>query len=281
MSKRKGKAALGGEFELLDNGVMVVRRCFSTLNEPYSKAKTIPDYLGAVDHGGRIKKRRTYRKALCKEEAEFNQLVRKLEAAGRSLIVVFQGRDCAGKTGATHRIIKALDYDMKIFQSIPIGPPTEEERAHPYLWRFFKAERMPAFGQVRVFDRSWAERLLVEPVMNLTKPRDIRRSYAEIRTFEWLLASQGAVVVKFWLDITKDEQAKRFKQRAATKPWKMSPSDKEARKHWDKYTAAANEMFYRTGTDVAPWYVISSEDKWYSRVTVLQTINQVLRAKLD
>ena len=281
MSKRKNEVVVGRDVELLDNGIIIARRCFSTLNEPYTRVRAIPDYLSAVEHDLRIKKRHTYRKALCKEEADFNRLVRKLEECGRSLIIVFQGRDCAGKTGATHRIIKALDYDMKIFQSVPVGPPTEEERAHPYLWRFFKAERMPAFGQVRVFDRSWAERLLVEPVMKLTKPGDIRRSYAEIRTFEWLLTSQDAIVIKFWLDISKDEQAKRFKARAAAKPWKVSPSDKEARKHWDKYTDAANEMFFRTGTEFAPWHIVSSEDKWYSRVTVLQTINQVMKDELE
>jgi len=279
-SQKKTDLVVGRDCAVLDNGVIAVRRCFSTLNEPYTKVRSIPDYLAHVDHSLRIKKKKLYKKALFREEVRFNTLVRKLKDARRSLIVVFQGRDAAGKSGATQRIMQALDNDMKIFLSVPIGPPTDEELAHPYLWRFFKAERMPAFGQVRVFDRSWNERVLVEPVMSLTKPKAIQRSYAELRTFEWILESQGAIIVKFWMDLSKDEQNRRFKARAATKPWKMSPSDREARKHWDAYSSAANEMFFRTGTEFAPWFIVSSEDKWYSRVAVLQTINEVMKAEL-
>jgi len=280
MPTQKHQPVLGRDFDLLDNGVIAVRRCFSCVAEPYNKKDKPRDYLSLVDHDLRIKKKETYKRALVREEVAFNKLVRKLEEHRRSLIIVLQGRDGAGKSGACERILHAVDYDHKIFAWIPIGPPTEDERAHPHLWRFMTGERMPKFGQVRVFDRSWHERVLVEPVMKLT-PRDaVRASYAELRTFEWLLRSQGAIIVKFWLDISKDEQLARFKSRAASKPWKLSPSDKEARKHWDDYTEAANEMFHRTGTDYAPWYIVSSEDKRYSRVTVLQTINQAIRDAL-
>lgn len=281
MSKRKRQAVAGRDYELLDNGVIVVRRCFTSVTEPYNKRDRVRDYLSLVDHSLRIKKKRSYKKALYREEVAFNTLVRRLKEKGKFLIVVFQGRDAAGKSGATERIMHALDYDHKIFEWVPIGPPSDEERARPYLWRFFRHERMPEFGGVRVFDRSWAERVLVEPVMKLTRPRDIKRSYAELRTFEWVLNAQGAIIVKFWLDITKDEQLRRFKARAAGKPWKLSPSDKEARKHWDEYSDAANELFHRTGTEYAPWHIVSSEDKWYSRVTVMQTINSILRQELD
>lgn len=280
MSNRKDAPVAGRDYELLDNGVIAVRRCFSCVAEPYNKKDKPRDYLSLVDHSVRIKKKATYKRALCREEVRFNKLVRKLQEQKRALIIVLQGRDGAGKSGAAERLLHALDYDHKIFLWIPIGPPTEDEKAHPYLWRFFTGERMPKFGQVRVFDRSWYERVLVEPVMKLTGRADIKRSYSELRSFDWLLTSQGAVVVKFWLDISKDEQLRRFKARAASKPWKISPSDKEARKHWQEYTEAANEMFHRTGTDFAPWYIVSSEDKRYSRVTVLQTINMALTQAL-
>jgi polyphosphate kinase 2 (PPK2 family) len=281
MSKRKDAPVAGRDYELLDNGVIAVRRCFSCVAEPYNKKDKPRAYLSLVDHTVRIKKKGTYKRALCREEVRFNKLVRKLQEQKRALIIVLQGRDGAGKSGAAERLLHAVDYDHKIFLWIPIGPPTEDEKAHPYLWRFFTGERMPKFGQVRVFDRSWYERVLVEPVMKLTPRADIKRSYSELRSFDWLLTSQGAIVVKFWLDISKDEQLRRFKARAASKPWKISPSDKEARKHWEEYTEAANEMFHRTGTDFAPWYIVSSEDKWYSRVTVLQTINNALKEALD
>lgn len=278
MPKSKRQGGLPDTTELV-NGVIKVHRHFDNPTEPWSRQR-VPDYLGAVDHSPAIESRKAYEKALAAQEAELNRLVRRLAKSGKSLLVVFQGRDGAGKSGATERIVQALDFDMKIFQGVPIGPPTEEERAHPYLWRFFKNERMPAKGQVRVFDRSWAERLLVERVMNFATKQEIRDSYSEIRTFEWMLERQGVIIVKFWLDITKDEQLKRFEDRKREKPWKVSASDAEAREHWDEYTDAANEMFLRTGTDYAPWFILSSENKRYSRVTVLEIINHELRAAL-
>ncbi len=278
MSKKKIHEPIGEPFSIVKNGAIKVARHFHAPTDKYAKEKGV-DYLSEVDHSLAIKKK-AYKKKLAKKEKELNKLVRKLEAANKSLIVVFQGRDGAGKSGATARIVDALGFDMSIFQGVPIKKPTEEERAHPYLWRFFKNDRMPAKGQMRVFDRSWAERLLVERVKKLAPQKALDNSYTEIRTFEWLLEQQGCVIVKLWLDITKDEQWKRFEDRRKNKAWKFTPDDLEAREHWDEYTKEANQMFLRTGTDYAPWYIISSEDKLYSRVTVLDIINRELRAAL-
>ncbi len=274
----KSKLVAGRNYTVLDNGVIQVARCFPNPMEGYQK-EPIPDYLSLVDHELHLKKK-AYQRALIREETEFNTLVRQMEGAGKFLIGAFQGRDGAGKSGATERLMQAVDYDPKLFLWVPIGPPTEDERAHPYLWRFFTGERMPKFGQIRIFDRSWHERVLVEKVMELTRKKALQRSYSELRSFEWMLRSQGAIIVKIWLDISRQEQLRRFKARGANKPWKISRSDREARKHWDEYTDAANEMFYRTGTEYAPWHIVSSEDKRYSRVTVLQLFNQALRAEL-
>ncbi|MCC6980981.1 MAG: hypothetical protein IT343_21855 [Candidatus Melainabacteria bacterium] len=279
MARRQIHKPIGEKLTRLDNGAIKIARHFHSPTDDFHDEKGF-DYLGEVDHKLAIESKKDYKKKLSKREIELNKLVRKLEASGRALIVVFQGRDGAGKSGATARIVEALGFDMSVFQGVPIKKPTEEERAHPYLWRFFRNDRMPAKGQMRVFDRSWAERLLVERVKKLASPEDLDRSYTEIRTFEWLLEQQGCIVVKFWLDITKDEQWKRFEDRRKNKKWKFTPDDLEAREHWDDYTACANEMFLRTGTDYAPWYIISSEDKRYSRVTVLDVINRELRAAL-
>jgi len=279
MSKKQLHKPIGEPIQRLDNGAIKVARHFHSPTDEYHQEKGF-DFLGEVDHSLAIESKKDYKKKLSKREIELNKLVRKLEASGRALIVVFQGRDGAGKSGATARIVEALGFDMSVFQGVPIKKPTEEERAHPYLWRFFRNDRMPAKGQMRVFDRSWAERLLVERVKKLASPEDLDRSYTEIRTFEWLLEQQGCIVVKFWLDITKDEQWKRFEDRRKNKKWKFTPDDLEAREHWDEYTACANEMFLRTGTDYAPWFIISSEDKRYSRVTVLDVINRELKAAL-
>jgi len=278
MSKKRKGLAGAKNFTLQKNGVIKVAGEFPNLIEPWSKTK-IPDYLSAVDHSLAMGKAE-YEKALKKEETEFNLLVRELEAAKKFLIVVLQGRDGAGKTGATMRITEALGYDFKIFGSVPIGPPSEEEAAHYYMWRFGKHERMPAFGQVRVFDRSWQERVLVELVMKFTSEDKIRDSYAELRVNEWLMDRYGGIICKVWLDISKPEQKRRFKERKKDKPWKVSASDAIARAHWDDYTPAANELFHRTGSTFAPQFIISSEDKRYSRVTLLQVLNQRMREVL-
>lgn len=270
----------GKDYTVLRSGVLRVDRVVTPPTEHCGEDQPAPNYLAVIDHSVRIEKRKKYEKKLKKQEERFNKLVRKLEEAKRAVIIVLQGRDGSGKSGAAQRIMEAVGYDPKIFLWVPIGPPTDEERAHPYLWRFHTGERMPKIGQVRVFDRSWAERLLVEPVMNIIGPKTLYRSYPEIRTYEWLLHRQGAVVVKLWMDITKDEQAKRFEDRARDKPWKVSPSDAVAREHWDDYTVAANAMFHYTGTPHAPWYLVSSEDKWSSRVNVLKTVNQALERAL-
>lgn len=264
---------------LRSHGVITVARHFLKIDEPWAKEK-IPDYLGQVDHSLAIDDKHTYEAMLEEEERSLNLLMRRMGVCNRSLAVVLQGRDGAGKTGATMRIAEALGYDYKIFASVPISAPTVEELNHGFLWRFTKNERWPASGQLRVFDRSWAERLLVERAMKITPEEDIRESYGIIRMFEKLWTMQGITVVKLWLDITKDEQKERFKQRKKDKPWKISDSDAVARKHWDDYTPAANEMFHRTGTDFAPWHIISSEDKRYSRITVLRVINAALREAL-
>lgn len=276
MSTRMDRAA---SFRSKDKGgIIIVSSTCDHISAPYRKQK-IPNYLTCVYHKVKLGKK-AYKKALAEQEETFNLLVRQLEKQKRSLIVVLQGRDGSGKTGARVRIEQALDNDAKIFQAVCIGPPSEDERAHGYLWRFLIGERMPRFGQVRVFDRSWAERLLVEAVMGYASKEEVQKSYAEIRSFEWLLAQQGAIVVKFWMDISRREQKKRFRDRARDKPWKLSDSDNVARKHWKDYTRAANEMFLRTGSDFAPWHIISSEDKLYSRVNVLRILNDALHAAL-
>lgn len=266
-------------YTVASNGVITIARDFPDILAPWSKEK-VPDYLGLVNHDLKIKGRSNYERQLKQQETEFNLLVRQLKDAGKSAIILLQGRDGAGKTGATMRIAEAL-ADFKILMIVPIGPPKDEELSYPYLWRFFKYDRMPQVGQVRVLDRSWMERLLVERAMKLTPKAEIRNSYAELRAFEWLLNQSGMLIVKCWLDITYDEQGKRFARRHEDRPWKVSTSDDVARQNWDYYTGAANEMFHRTGTLFSPWHIISSEDKRYSRVMVLSTVNQELRRRLS
>jgi polyphosphate kinase 2 (PPK2 family) len=269
----------GATYALKKGGVIKVERPFANLIEPWTRVRNIPDYLGAVDHSLRITEEE-YERALERESKIFNLLARKLAARGKSLVVGLQGRDAAGKSGVVKCIQRALGNDNKIFDSILIGPPTDEEKAHHFLWRFHKYDRMPAKGQVRVFDRFWVERVLVERVMHYASRDEIRKSYAQIRVFEWQLIQQNTVLVKLWLDVSKKEQKVRFDNRKKKKKWKVSKHDKIARKHWDGYTEAANEMFYRTGSDFAPYYIVSSDDKRYARIRVLKLLNKILREAL-
>lgn len=271
----------GKDYELLANGSIRITRCTGAPSESCGEGKSFPAYLKIVNHKLAIEKKKDYLKQLEKEEERFNKLVRKLREKQRSLILVLQGRDGAGKSGAAERIVVACDYDAKLLQWVPIGAPTDDELAHPYLWRFFAFDRMPRFGQVRIFDRSWYERVLAEPVKGIISKKSKLRSYAELRSFDWLLSRQGAVLVKIWMDISYDEQGRRFDERRKSKPWKYSDDDRAARNMWDAYTDAANEMLHFTGTPYAPWYVISSEDKRYSRVTVLKTLNDAMSAALS
>lgn len=278
MSRTEIKLAEGEHYNVMQNGCIRVCRHYWPLEMPYER-EPIPNYLKLIDHSISLEKD-VYDDALEKEEKQLNIFARTLKERRMGLITVFQGRDGSGKSGATERIIEAVDFDMELFDAVHIGAPSDEELAHPFLWRFGIHDRMPKFGQMRVFDRSWCERVLAESVMGITKGGELKKSYAHIRAYEWLQSSQGYILCKFWLDITKKEQERRFKKREEKKPWKLSPSDGAARKAWDQYTDAANEMFHRTATPFAPWHLISSEDKRYSRVTVLQVINEVLREHL-
>ena len=266
-------------YEILDTGVIKVARCFSSLDEPWKRGATIPNYLKLVDHELVLGKD-DYEEQIAEEEKRLALLARQLEEKRMSLIVVFQGRDGAGKTGASKRIVEALDFDWRMFQVVPVGEPTDEERAQNYMLRFFERDRMPAYGQVRVFDRSWAEDVLVVPVMKLASQTHVHNCYPEIRSMEWLLRRSRSVVVKLWLDITKDEQLKRFEKRKKKKPWKYKESDVVARKNWDKYTRWGNKLFYWTGSEYAPWHIVPADDKLFSRVTCLRTISSAIEAEL-
>jgi AMP-polyphosphate phosphotransferase len=188
----------------------------------------------------------------------------------RGVAVVFEGMDAAGKGGAIRRVTGALD--ARQFNVIPIAAPTEEERAQPYLWRFWR--HVPRRGQFVLYDRSWYGRVLVERVEGFTSEDAWTRAYREINEFEEQLAEGGLVVVKLWLAITKGEQLKRFKERAETphKQFKITPDDWRNRKKWDDYLIAASDMIDRTSTSLAPWTVIEADDKHLARVRTIETI---------
>lgn len=195
----------------------------------------------------------------------------------RSLVLVFEGVDAAGKGGAIRRITAALD--ARHCRVIPVGAPTDEEAARPYLWRFWR--HAPRLGWTVIFDRSWYGRVLVERVEGLCAETDWRRAYGEIVDFESDLEQSGAVVLKFWIAIDRDEQLKRFRERAKEphKRFKLTSEDWRNRKKWDDYEAAASEMLERTGGE-RPWTIVEGNNKLFARLKILRTICERLEEAL-
>jgi polyphosphate:AMP phosphotransferase len=217
----------------------------------------------------------TFERRLRERQSELHLLQRRALDRGVSTILVFEGWDAAGKGGAIRRLAAALD--ARHYQVIPIAAPTDEERAHHYLWRFWR--HLPRAGRVTIFDRSWYGRVLVERVEGFASAPEWMRAYGEINQFEDQLLDHGIVLVKFWLHITRDEQLRRFKerQRSTFKSWKITEEDWRNRKQWDAYEHAVNEMVERTSTRRAPWTVVEANDKYYARIRVLQTVCESLR----
>jgi polyphosphate kinase 2 (PPK2 family) len=162
--------------------------------------------------------------------------------------------------------------DARQFGIVPVAAPTEEERAQPYLWRFYR--RIPRRGRMTIFDRSWYGRVLVERVEALCSEDDWMRAYGEINDFEAQLVAGGVIVVKLWLAISRDEQLVRFKEREKTgfKRFKIGEEDYRNRKKWKAYAEAVNDMVERTSTEICPWTLVEANDKDFARIKVLRTI---------
>ena len=205
-------------------------------------------------------------------------LTRKKAFQSRSLVLVFEGLDAAGKGGAIRRVVGALDAGR--VQVVPVAAPTEEERAQPYLWRFWR--QLPWAGSVTIFDRSWYGRVLVERVEGFCSEADWMRAYGEINDFEDQLMRHGTWVLKFWLHISQEEQLRRFEARAQTpfKRFKITEEDWRNREKWPRYEAAICDMVERTGTEDCPWTLVASEDKRWGRIQVLRTLVDRLAAEL-
>ena len=222
--------------------------------------------------------RSVFREQLEERQGRLNVLQRKARERGISAILLFEGWDAAGKGGAVRRVTAALD--AAAYQVIPVAAPTYEERAHHYLWRFWR--HLPREGMLSMFDRSWYGRVLVERVEGLASPAEWFRAYAEINHFEEQLIEHGIVLVKYWLHITSGEQLRRFKERGRSpfRRWKLTDEDWRNRKKWNDYARAVNEMIARTSTPAAPWTLVEANDKYYARIKVIETVCARLRAAL-
>jgi polyphosphate kinase 2 (PPK2 family) len=223
--------------------------------------------------------REVYRQEIDRLQTNMRMLGYYLYNAQRPCVMVFEGWDAAGKGGAIRRVTSALD--PRAYRVVPVAAPTDEERARHYLWRFWR--HLSRAGRVTIFDRSWYGRVLVERVDGLATEAEWTRAYAEIEDFERQLTEHRIVLVKCWLHITKEEQEKRFTERAKSpyKSWKLTDEDWRNREKWDAYELAVNEMVARTSTRHAPWHLIPANDKNYARVEVLRAASDALARTLE
>jgi polyphosphate:AMP phosphotransferase len=211
-----------------------------------------------------------FKTRLAEQQSRLNLLQRRARQQGVSTIAVFEGWDASGKGGAIRRVTGALD--ARDYDVIPVAAPTEEERAHHYLWRFWR--HLSRAGRLTIFDRSWYGRVLVERVEGFAREDEYMRAYGEINQFEEQLDGHGILIVKFWLHISREEQLRRFRDRTRTsyKKWKIGDEDWRNRARWADYTIAVNDMVARTSTRIAPWTLIEGNDKNFARVKVLTTL---------
>lgn len=235
------------------------------------------NFLQRVDLSQTLSEKK-YRKLLAKNQGKLSRLIWAANEQKVSLVMVFEGWDAAGKGSAIRRVTAAMD--PRLYRIIPIAAPTDEERAHHYLWRFWR--HIPRAGLCTIFDRSWYGRVLVERVEGFARPEEWKRAYEEIDHFEGQLSEHKVVLAKFWIHIGKDEQLRRFNERQETsyKRYKITDEDWRNRRKWNAYEAAINEMVARTSTQNAPWTLIAGNDKKFARVQILKTLCQSLERAL-
>lgn len=247
-------------------------------NPPLLQGADKLNVLRALPHD-QVLAKPDYQKQLQKWQGRLNVASRDPRFQSLSVVCVFEGNDAAGKGGAIRRVTSALD--ARCYTNVSVAAPTEEERAQPYLWRFWR--HIPRYGRFTFFDRSWYGRVLVERVEGFCSEADWMRAFTEINDFEGALLRHGIVMVKCWLAISKDEQLKRFKQREkiAFKRFKITEEDWRNRKKWDAYELAVCDMVDRTSTALAPWTLVEANNKYHARLKVLKTLARALEAALE
>jgi len=236
--------------------------------------------LATIDLDKRLE-REEYKQQLLDCQLRLRELAHLLYVRRRSLVVVVEGWDAAGKGGAIRRVTEKID--PRGYQVYSIGPPEGEDKSHHYLWRFWRRLKPPEDKQILIFDRSWYGRVLVERVEGFASEEEWRRAYREINDFERQLTNSNMLLVKLWFQISPDEQLRRFEAREQTphKRWKLTEEDWRNRDKWSLYEEAVVDMLQKTSTLTAPWTIVEGNDKYWERVKTQRTLIQVLEAALE
>lgn len=222
--------------------------------------------------------RETYEKKLDELQKKLTLLHSEIYAKRIPVVLAFEGWDAGGKGGAIKRLTRALD--PRGYTVNPTSSPNDIERAHHYLWRFWT--KMPKDGHIAIFDRTWYGRVMVERIEGFCTTQEWQRAFKEMNQMEQQLVNHGAIVIKFWMHIDKEEQERRFKERQETpeKQWKITDEDWRNREKWELYEQAVDEMMVRTSTVNAPWVIVEGNDKLYARIKVLETVVDALEKRL-
>jgi len=223
--------------------------------------------------------RKDYDDQLDRLQNELHLLAFQVYARKAPVVMVFEGWDAAGKGGAIKRLTTKMD--PRGYVVWPIAAPQGDDKVRHYLYRFWR--RLPEAGQIAIFDRSWYGRVMVERVEGFCPEAAWKRAYSEINQFERELFDFGAIIFKFWLHISQQEQLRRFKERERMnyKSWKITDEDWRNRGKWEDYEAAVEDMLLKTSTHGAPWTVVEANDKYYARIKVLKTVVTKLKQELD
>ena len=238
----------------------------------------------ANSQGGRIPKK-LYEDELYRLQAELVKLQEWVRLKGLRVVVIFEGRDAAGKGSAIKRVAEYLN--PRVAQIVALPTPTERQRTQWYFQRY--VDHLPAAGEIRLFDRSWYNRAGIEHVMNFCTPAEYDRFLYQAPIFENLLVEDGIILRKYWFSVSDEEQERRFKSRLEDpmRQWKLSPMDLDSITRWEDYSRAKDEMLVHTDTAESPWFVVEADDKRRARLNMihhlLSTIpyEQVMRPPLE
>jgi polyphosphate kinase 2 len=225
----------------------------------------------------RLGKNCKYERELSRLQIELVKLQEWIRHEGLRVVILFEGRDAAGKGGAIKRIAESLN--PRACRIVALGTPTEREKTQWYFQRY--VPHLPAAGEMVLFDRSWYNRAGVEHVMGFCTGREYVEFMQSCPEFERMLIRSGIILIKYWFSVSDEEQERRFQDRMdkPTKRWKLSPMDLESRKHWADYSRAKDEMFAVTDTKQVPWYVVNAENKKRARLNVIRHLLTIIPYK--
>jgi polyphosphate kinase 2 len=235
-------------------------------NKQKSGAEAVSDLAGKGAVQEKMKNKE-YEPELFKLQVELVKMQDWVKATGARIVIIFEGRDAAGKGGIIKRILERVS--PRVFRLVALPSPTERQKTQMYIQRYI--EHLPAGGEVVVFDRSWYNRAGVEHVMGFCTEEQYKKFLKDCPAFENVLVNNGIILLKYWFDVSEKEQHKRFLARIEdpSKRWKLSPMDLESHRRWYDYSRARDAMLAATDTEIAPWYIVPSDDKKRARLNCI------------